>query len=214
MLTQEEMMAYFRNMPKKEKKNPYWQFDEATEQIVAVGEPSKPVLLEHSRNLFLAVQSYFRMVFESFQTEAQVLCIHEDDTYFLAANRVPQIPGRFFLNGIPISIFVLPQNNTMGNSVISETFWQKYIVGNDITPVARIHSHHVLDAYQSATDYSTLNSNTLEIVMGHINEPYLQIAFWLDEHGKDTKSYVFQQTEQKQGRFTTVRIAPGLSKLI
>lgn len=99
--------------------------------------------------------------------------------------------------GETIKVFVLPQDNTGGNSCISEKCWQKVLVNQDIYPLARIHSHHILDAYQSATDYSTLNSNTLELVMGHIFENELHVGFWLDVYGTSTKENVWVATESK-----------------
>ena len=89
-------------------------------------------------------------------------------------------------------VLVLPQQNTWGNTIISESFWQKEIVGAGLTPLMRIHSHHVLDAYQSNTDWSTLNSGTLEVVIGKVFQDVPQIAYWLDVRGTNNKDNVFR----------------------
>lgn len=209
MKTQEEMMAYFRSMPKKEKKNPYWEFD-PEEEVVRTRSYRQKVTLQDSKALLTTVRKYFRWIYRSYGTEAQVLCVTEEDGQKLAEQDFPVLKEKdLSLMGIPVTVIVLPQKNTPINSILSESLWQEAIVGNQIIPVARIHSHHVLDAYQSATDYSTLNSNTLEIVMGEIGIERFQIAYWLDEHGKDTKSFVYRQREQEYGNFETVRIKSG-----
>ena len=228
MKNQDEMMAYFRNMPKKEKKNPYWAFDEEQKCIkpagsweipygmfsLQEGEPLLEKAMQANRPLLGTVRSHFRMVYDSFGTEAQVLCVTEEDASKLKKMAIPfiQTGERQHFCGIFVEIFVLPQFNTPVNSVISEHLWQKAIVSSGITPVVRIHSHHMLDAYQSATDHSTLNSNTLEMVMGHIGKERLQVAYWLDEHGKDTKDAVFRALEGPDGQYSTMRIPCGKPK--
>lgn len=206
-------MAYFASMPKKKKENPYWVFDREISRIITKKDGRLVTLLEDSTELLTVVRQYFRNVYHSFQTEAQVLCIAEDDIWKLEDSCIPRLGDiTWDLCGISVGVFVLPQQNTLVNSSISEAFWQEMIIGNTITPVARIHSHHILEAYQSSTDYSTLNSNTLEIVMGRIEDGLFQVAFWLDEHGKDTKSFVTRQTEHDAGEFETLRIPCGMPK--
>ena len=122
---------------------------------------------------------------------------------------MPYIEDMWDVMGFRMGMFVLPQMNTPGSSVISEAFWQKYIVEKGIVPIMRIHSHHMLNAYQSQTDYSTLNSGTLEIVMGRIMEKGLRFAYWLDEHGKDTKGYVFQAEECPDGHMAIYNLPGG-----
>lgn len=215
MKTQGEMMAYFKSMPKREKTNPYWKFQAEHKKIIwdYAGE-SKVFVPGNFGSGFdtalIAARDYFRLVYQSFGTEAQVLCLNVKDAPEFAKQGVPRMEGVFRLAGLDVSIFVPPQFNTPVNSIVSEIFWQEYIAGKGIVPVARIHSHHKLDAYQSSTDYSTLNSNTLEIVMGHIMDASLHIAFWLDEHGKDTKEYVFQADEYNEtGEFSVKQIPSG-----
>ena len=89
-----------------------------------------------------------------------------------------------------VTVLVLPQDNSMGNTVLSEAFWQDRIIGQNIRPVARIHSHHIFDAYQSMTDYSTLNSGTLEIVIGKIMNAKLSLCYWLDVPGRSEERRV------------------------
>ena len=206
MKNPEEIRAYFRSMPKKEKKNPYWEFDETLELVQHLD--GRHIHIGDNVPLLTQVRSYFRSVYESFGTETQVLCVTDDDKRILEKKGIPNL-GRYLFDGIPVWVMVLPQVNTPVNTIISETFWQKEIVDKGIMPVVRIHSHHRLDAYQSSTDYSTLNSNTLEMVMGHINEDLFQVAYWLDQHGKDTKSHVFHVFQNFQGRFLMKQIACG-----
>lgn len=217
MKTQEEMMAYFASMPKKTKQNPYWRFN--GEHIHGTGtdprQRTEAVTVRDSLELMSVVRHYFRNVFESFGTEAQVLCVTAEDAKLLETAYIPRISNMLWpFCGLPVAIFVLPQYNSPVNSCISEKFWQKEIMDKGIIPVVRIHSHHKLDAYQSSTDYSTLNSNTLEMVMGHIPEEKFQVAFWLDEHGKDTKSIVFQENQTGDGHFDIQKISSGKEFLV
>ena len=197
-MSNEAAMAFFKSMPKKEiTPNPYYTFDE-NEGIRCVNT-GKTFQVDDQLKVLTVIREYFRRVYEAFGTEAQVLLVSRDngDAKKLRDIRLPEIAGDEDLQfiGTSVSIFVLPQVNTPVNSSVSERFWQQYIVGNDIIPVARIHSHHVLDAYQSATDYSTLNSGSLEMVLGHITSDDLCTAYWLDEKGKDTKENVFSAVE-------------------
>lgn len=212
-MTREEQMAYFASMPKKEKINPYWdlrsgdivRFNGINESIVTMSG-NKPILAY--------IRQYFRNVYHSFHTEAQVLCVAKEDAEKLTAMGVPRLSTKeWALCEIPVVIFVLPQQNTAVNSTISEWFWQEAIVSKGIMPVARIHSHHILEAYQSSTDYSTLNSNSLEMVMGRIEDDLMQVAFWLDKHGTDTKATVIRETEIEPGVFDRIQIPCGKRKV-
>lgn len=219
MTAHEEMMAYFRSMPKKEKTNPYWKYQEAAANVT-VKETGRELDFGQDCCLFNLVRNHFRSMYRSFHTEAQVLLVKQEDgtalgkagASFLAdpvtGNSTLEYPVLF--QGIPVTIVILPQKNTPANSIVSEIFWQEQIAGKGIQPVARIHSHHILDAYQSATDYSTLNSNTLELVMGRIDKNDFELAYWLDEHGKATKEFVHKLTIHKNGHISNVqRIASG-----
>ena len=59
----------------------------------------------------------------------------------------------------------------------------------------RIHTHHVLPAYQSTTDWSSLNSGSLEVVVGKIYDRIPELAFWLDVRGTENKNFVFKSQD-------------------
>lgn len=218
MKTPEEMMEYFRSMPSRKKENPYWRFSEERSAVDAVYRVSEdvesaavtvgascciPFDLDGSRQTLLVVREFFRRFYESFQSEAQVLCVTPEDGKKLAEMAVPVLTeGQ--MGPFVVTVMVLPQDNHMGTSVISEWFWQNRIVNEDITPVARIHSHHVLDPYQSMTDYSTLNSGTLEMVIGRIQEDPLSICYWLDVPGTDIKARTFLARERLDETFEVI----------
>ena len=211
MMSQEEAMAYFRNMPSKRRENPHWRFDTEKESIVRRdSNEDVSARIINSKEALCEIRNYFRNVYESFKTESQVLLVTVEDGKKLEQIGLPRLGGVKSFAGIEVDVFVLPQVNTFSNSIISESFWQKYIVEQGIVPVARVHSHHVLDAYQSSTDYATLNSNSLELVMGHINDDGFSVAYWLDEHGTDTKANVFWLSVSNGGNeFATGRLASG-----
>ena len=211
-----EAIAFFKNMPKKENKpNPYYSFD--NERGICYNRLDGKlfdVALETAT--LTIVREYCRRVWEAFGTESQVLLVSTENGFASDADKLRNISlpeiGRdkeFHFAGVPVAIFVLPQVNTPVNSSVSEKFWQQYIVSNNIIPVARIHSHHILDAYQSMTDYSTLNSGSLEMVLGHINDDLMHVAYWLDEKGKDTKEYVFVADQVGENDYVNGRISSG-----
>lgn len=205
MKTPEEMMEYFRSMPAKKKENPYWQFEDNPPAVCSkVSANMKRLDLKGSKALLMKVREFFRRYYESFHTEAQVLCVTNDDAEKLSEIGVPVLcQGK--LDIFDVTVVVLPQDNHMGTSVISESFWQNCIVNNSIVPVARIHSHHVLEPYQSATDYSTLNSGTLEMVIGKILDEPLHVCYWLDVPGTDIKAQTFVARENHNtGNFDVV----------
>lgn len=210
MKNNEAAMAYFKSMPKKEfAPNPYYTFDDEV-GICYTGITSLAFDVKSWLLTLTVVREYFRRVFESFGTESQVLLVSQDDAEKLRQVCLPEITTEdgLHFSGIRVAIFVLPQINTPVNSSVSEKCWQQYIVGNNIIPVARIHSHHILDAYQSTTDYSTLNSGSLEMVLGHITGDEFYVAYWLDEKGKPTKENVYLATGDVDG-FNVKKIASG-----
>lgn len=211
MKTAEEMRAFFAKMPKKLTPNPYWMYAADTNEI-RTADQSEAFCLERMESVLTTVRTYFRSVYESFRTEAQVLCVKQDDAEKLDALGIPRLMGVHDVFGQPVIIFVLPQQNTPVNSSISDLFWQTHLVEQRIVPVARIHSHHRLDPYQSATDYSTLNSGTLELVMGHIFEEPLQVGYWLDTKGALTKEHVWVGEQQENGCFDIRKIPCGCLK--
>ena len=208
MKTPEEVMAIFAAMPAKKKVNPFWSYawdeKENGNMLRIVDSYGGKLCFNETRKTLRKVRDFFRLFYESFKTEAQVLCISDKDAKKLKDIGVPVLTtGQIGPYGV--TVFVLPQDNHMGTTVVSEGFWQKYIVGNDITPVARIHSHHVLDPYQSGTDYSTLNSGSLEIVLGDIFDEPLAMCYWLDVLGTDIKANTFvAQEDIDNGVFATV----------
>ena len=204
MKTAEEMMEYFRSMPKKKtESNPYWEFDDESKHINAVLYNKKIYKLfdlEESKSTLQKVREFFRRYYESFHSEAQVLCVIPKDGEKLASIGVPVLTqGQ--IGPFEVTVMVLPQDNHAGTSVISEWFWQYRIINAGIKPVVRIHSHHILDPYQSMTDYSTLNSGTLEMVIGRIDKEELYVCYWLDVPGTDNKSYTCIACENKLGDF-------------
>ncbi len=200
MKTPEEMAEYFRSMPSKKRENPYWEFDSETESVktklmsITPGVGEKPFSLEQSVSTILMVREFFRRFYESFHTEAQVLCVTREDGEKLNKIGIPVL-GQGEIGPYEVTVMVLPQDNHMGTSVIGESLWQERIVNAGIVPILRIHSHHMLDPYQSGTDYSTLNSGTLEMVIGKIFNEELHLCYWLDVPGTDTKAQTFVVTE-------------------
>lgn len=176
------------------KPNPHWRFE--YNQIVNI-KTNEKFDLSLVMDMLDDVVSFFKMNYDSFQSESQVLVLTDADYLKLESAGIPALP--YNRNGY--RIVVLPQVNTFSNTSISESYWQKAIIGNDITPVMRIHSHHILHAYQSSTDWSTLNSGTLEVVFGTIyGVP--EIAYWLDTRGDNTKDIVYKTTDL--GRTTNI----------
>ena len=166
-------------------KNPYWVFED--DQIkTTTGKPFSPDLVS---TIITPVQKYFATVFRSVQTEAQVLVVKETDASFFRNDFIPELTTE----DEELAIFVLPQNNTWGTTSVSEVYWQKMVEAG-ITPYVRIHSHHTLAAYQSKTDWSTLNSGSLEMVIGDVFAETPQIAYWLDVRGTDTKDNAWNVT--------------------
>lgn len=208
MKTAEEMRDFFASMPKKVTPNPYWIYDADIDEI-RTADRTAPFCLEAMTSILTSARAYFRSVYESFSTEAQVLCVKKEDAIKLDELGIPRLLGEHSLFEQQVIVFVLPQHNTTVNSMVSDAFWQTYIVEHQIIPVARIHSHHRLDPYQSATDYSTLNSGTLELVMGHIFEEPLQAGYWLDTKGTQTKEHVWVGEQQKNGSFDVRKIPCG-----
>lgn len=140
-------------------------------------------------NMLNVANTYFKQVFDCFETEAQVLVVKNEDSDVFIKNCIPEIK----LKSKKYKMFVLPQYNTLVNTSVDETWWYKNITKNGIIPFMRIHSHHTFKAYQSKTDYSTLNSNTLEVVLGEIYNKEFDYVYWLDIYGTDNKKSVFKK---------------------
>lgn len=207
MKTPDEMMAFFRSMPKKQKANPHWTYKGEPDNITAIvsAEGGIPLKLERCAPTLKRVRELFRRYWEAFHSEAQVLCVTISDGEKLADLGIPVL-GRGNIGLKDVMIMVLPQDNHAGTSVLSESFWQERIVNAGIVPVARIHSHHILDPYQSGTDYATLNSGTLEMVIGKIKNEELNVCYWLDVPGTDIKAQTFLAKEDLEaGTFTVLQ---------
>lgn len=207
MKTPEEMMEYFRSRPTRKRTNPHWMFVEYVpcikSRVKSDASEGVPVDFTDARPLLIKVREFFRRYYESFHSEAQVLCVTPEDGKRLSEAGIPVLTTGY-VGPFEVMVMVLPQENHGGNSIISEGFWQDRIIGANICPVARIHSHHVLDPYQSVTDYSTLNSGTLEIVIGRIYDERLHMCYWLDVRGTDAKVQTFLALEQESGKFEYV----------
>lgn len=206
MKTPEEMAAYFKAMPSKKKENPYWKFSETgddNENRILVshnGCPFDDQMLVLSGSTLREIREFFRRYYESFHSEAQVLCVDIMDEDKLQEKGIP-ILTEGYIGPYDIAVMVLPQDNHGATSNISDWFWQTHIVDAGIVPIARIHSHHVLTPYQSITDYSTLNSGTLEMVLGQIFDDGLHVCYWLDVPGTDIKAQTFVAHEYEADEF-------------
>lgn len=206
----EQFNAFVQSLPVTLVKNPYWAFDEDNKQILSHikgGDEQFDIAVWY--DILVDVRTYFRHVFDGFESEAQVLCVAIEDADKLHAEQIPSFPQTYFVGEQEIAIFVLPQYNTFGITTVSESFWQAKIIGQDIHPVARIHSHHILDPYQSATDYASLNSNTLELVIGRIYGELLSVGYWLDVRSTDTKDNVWVAIEKELRDFEIRQIDCG-----
>lgn len=191
--------------------NPNWSFDSVNDRIIsAIGETEKVFDIGDWSTLLTDVRTYFRHVYDAFKSEAQVVCIAEKDAEILYELQMPRLPRTYLIQGVSTVVFVLPQKNSFHITNIGEEFWQNKIVANGIHPLARIHSHHILDPYQSPTDYATLNSNTLELVIGHIYAEPLAIGYWLDVRNTLTKENVWEATQSLlDNTFTSRKIPSG-----
>lgn len=177
-MDKEALKVLISSKPVVYKENPLYSYDEVNDTIRGVN-----IVQEFA--LFDVIKEYFKQVYDAFMSEAQVLVVTKDDSQKLP--HIPRLP-----TDLNLDILVLPQVNSWGNTSVSEVQWQNDIVGQDIVPLMRVHSHHTLNAYQSSTDYNSLNSGSLEVVLGDIYSDNYQIAYWLDERGKDTKQNVWK----------------------
>lgn len=206
---------FVNSIPVVHLENPFWTFDEEEELIISHLETvEKTFDISDWFDLLRDVKIYFKQVFEDFGTEAQVLALREEDGKKLDKMQIPSLPNSYTIGEQTVKVYVLPQENSYGLTSISESFWQKSIIGNDIHSLARIHSHHELDPYQSPTDYATLNSNTLEIVIGRVDRDLLSLGFWLDQRGQETKEkvWVYDEESSSQKRITCGKMRSTVDK--
>ena len=177
-MDKEALKALIASKPVIYKENPLYSYDDVNDKILGVD-------ITQEFELFDVIKEYFKQASDPFISQAQLPAVTKEDSQKLP--HIPRLP-----TGLNLDILVLPQVNSWGNTSVSEDQWQNDIVGQDIVPLMRVHSHHILNAYQSSTDYNSLNSGTLEVVLGDIYSDNYQIAYWLDERGKDTKQNVWK----------------------
>lgn len=178
--------------------NPHWQQKDGYIADVRRGEIFD---VRDYDTLLLGVKEFFKSYYDSFKAESQVVVVTSEDKAKFRNKYLPEI----HIDDIDdLHVIVLPQENVWGNTVVSEAYWQNELVAQGITPVFRIHSHHVLEAYQSSTDWSSLNSGTMEMVLGHIYDEQHHIAYWLDVRGTNNKDTVYRTVDNGD----TINIVP------
>lgn len=175
----QDLTDYFRSLPQKHKETKRWSIKDGI--IYDSGEPLDLARFERELKV---ISLYFREWQKFGNLEAQVLVVTKED-YEKYYTQFAILPVESNLR-----LIILPQFNTPANTIIQEEYWHKTIKGE---PVMRVHSHHVLNAYQSSTDYESLNSGTLEVVLGKVHEDVNEVAYWLTRHSDiSAKNYVHQ----------------------
>lgn len=184
-------MAELVSKPATYPKNKYWEFADGKIKGSLDIEP-----IELAKSLLIGVLPFFVATYDALKTESQVLVLTDEDYNRINHEGIPELdPKTYWARKTGLHILVLPQSNSWGLTSVSEEFWHNELSSKEIFPLARIHTHHILDAYQSSTDWSTLNSGSLEIVVGHIYDDVPQIAYWLDTWGSDTKETVWKTVD-------------------
>ena len=186
----DEMAALIRNIKPRYVENPYWGMNNGK---IWDKRAKQEFNFDTLIQILPFLLGYFRLNYDSFQTESQVLVLEDEDYQKLSNKNIPELDISPIDLGI--HILVLPQVNTWANTSVSESFWQSQIASKHIFPLMRIHTHHVLNAYQSTTDWSSLNSGSLEVVVGKIYDDVPEIAFWLDIRGTENKNTVFKSVD-------------------
>lgn len=212
----DQFTAFVQAQPVSIIPNPHWEYDAVEDRIMSQIDGAQGAFhLNPWTQLLLDVRIYFKHTYDAFKSEAQVLCVREEDATKLYDQQIPRLPKTYAIGDLNVVVFVLPQTNSFHVTSIGEGFWQTYIVNQGIHPVARIHSHHILDPYQSSTDYASLNSNTLEMVIGQIYDEPLAICYWLDVRSTDTKNNVWVgiQSQLEKTHFAIRKIPCGGGKI-
>ena len=171
---------FVKSLPQRDMFNPHWAF---RDKVIVDKETDEPLdLLEKFGKELEAIHQYFVHIYKALKTEAQVIIVTKEhyDAYYQGLPTLPY-SGEYVL-------VVPPQYNTPHQTVVPDHYWHKLVREE---PVARVHSHYILPAYQSPTDYASLNSNTLEIVIGNILEGP-EYCYWLDQFNKKTKDHTFK----------------------
>lgn len=164
----------------------FWQFDQEQGRIChADGQELKMADLHFLK----AVLNYFRLIYRLYQTEAQVVIFKAADK-----NKLDPALPRLDLKDPELVGIIPPQVNSLVNSQIAESLWQKEFAAKGLLPYARVHSHHCFNAYQSKTDFASLQSGSLEIVLGQIQNQG-EFCYWLADRTDPT---IRQKTFQGQ----------------
>lgn len=186
-----QLAAFFDTLaPFEAPVNPYWQFvDEevnGNRQRYIVPKEGNPLMdsfdIEALRPLIKLLQTFFASVFEKYGTECQVFLLNEHDAAIFdpMCDKIKSpIKG--------VHIFFPPQEISPANTIVDEEYWHRELTQKGIIPLMRVHSHHMLDAYQSLTDWNSLNANTFEMVLGDVFNDNCAIAYWMDKTGTDAK---------------------------
>ena len=183
--------SFVESIPLKHKETQRWSLMD--NQIID-NVKQKPFNHMDYLTLFETVLEYFQEWNKFGNLESQVLIVTKED-YEMYYKVFPIIP-----NNSEFIIVVLPQINTMANTIVDENYWHTTVKGE---PVMHIHSHHILDAYQSATDYASLNSGTLEVVLGRVDSHHPMIAYWLSRHSNPhSKDITFRASLYKNEKET------------
>lgn len=181
MNQQEALTKYLQTQKPKHKETQRWQLTPE-----GIYEQGKPFHLANYQPELQATLLYFKEWDKMADLEAQVLVVTPEDyeAYYTVfpTLHVPNTSNK---------VVVLPQINTPTNSHIADAYWHQRVKGE---PIMRIHSHHCFSAYQSSTDYQSLNSGTLEVVMGQIYQLTVDIAYWLTRYSDwSAKKQVYKE---------------------
>lgn len=178
------LARFLSTVPKAHRENKDWQLDQKNQQLYYQGQLFDLAIFH---DLLTPVVYYFREWQKMNNLEAQVLVVSAKDyTRYYQAFPILPLPKE-----TAYRVVILPQLNTHVNSHIEDAYWYHTVKGN---PILRIHSHHSFDAYQSHTDHDSLNSGTLEMVIGHIEQPMVSVAYWLTRYSDPTaKDRVFTE---------------------
>ena len=175
----QNLADYFRSLPQTHKETKRWSIKEGI-----IYDNGEILDISNFDKELRAISLYFREWQKFGNLEAQVLVVTKED-YEKYYTQFAILPVESDLR-----LIILPQFNTSVNTIVQEEYWHKTIKGE---PVMRVHSHHVLNAYQSSTDYESLNSGTLEVVLGKVHEEVNEVAYWLTRHSDiSAKNYVHQ----------------------
>lgn len=170
--------------------NPYWGMKDGKIFDLANNVEFSPY--SRSWDLIKVIKSYFKETYNALHTEVQVLILNDADYQKIRYLTLPQLTLPHPWNTV-VRCVIPPQMNTEASTVIPEQWWYQHITKNNIYPLMRVHSHHVLPAYQSKVDRTSLNSGTLEIVLGKIYDEIPEIEYWLDIKGTDNKLKTFHK---------------------